>query len=49
VMQNIQCGGGSWIEYSVTFVQLETRVGSKVANGAPLLWPYVRTRCQPFF
>lgn len=49
VMQNIQCGGGSWIEYSVTFVQLETRVGSKVANGVPLLWPYVRTRCQPFF
>lgn len=49
VMQNIQCGGGSWTEYNVTFAQLEHRVGAKVANGAPLLWPYIRARCLPFF
>ncbi|MGO4908709.1 HD family hydrolase [Pseudorhodobacter sp. W20_MBD10_FR17] len=49
VMQNIQCGGGSWVEYKVTFDQLESRVGQKVANGAPRLWPYVRNRCLKFF
>ncbi|HSF92421.1 MAG TPA: HD domain-containing protein [Paracoccaceae bacterium] len=49
VMQNIQCGGGSWVEYEVTFTQLETRVGAKVATGAPLLWHYTRARCQAFF
>lgn len=49
VMQNIQCGGGSWVEYNVTFDQLEARVGQKVANGAPQLWPYMRGRCLQFF
>jgi putative hydrolase of HD superfamily len=49
VMQNIQCGGGSWVEYKVTFDQLEQRVGQKVAHGAPRLWPYVRNRCLKFF
>lgn len=49
VMQNIQSGGGSWIAYNVSFAQLEARVGAKVANGAPQLWPYIRARCLPFF
>lgn len=49
VMQNIQCGGGSWVDYNVTFDQLETRVGAKVSNGAPALWHYTRARCQAFF
>lgn len=49
VMQNIQCGGGSWAEYNVTLDQLETRVGAKIAHGAPQLWPCVRDRCLPFF
>ena len=49
VMQNIQCGGGSWTEYNVTFAQLDTRVGAKVVKGAPRLWPYVSDLCHPFF
>jgi putative hydrolase of HD superfamily len=49
VMQNIQCGGGSWIDYNVTFEQLETRVGAKVAHGAPDLWVWVRARTVSFF
>lgn len=49
VMQNIQCGGGSWIDYKVTFEQLQTRIGSKIAHGAPHLWPYVRALSAPFF
>jgi putative hydrolase of HD superfamily len=49
VMQNIASGGGTWITYSVTAEQLETRVGVKVAHGAPGLWPWVRDRARSFF
>ncbi|MEZ7812659.1 MAG: putative hydrolase of HD superfamily [Paracoccaceae bacterium] len=49
VMQNIAAGGGSWIDYNVTFDQLEDRVGTKVARGAPQIWNYVRVRAQAFF
>lgn len=49
VVQNIACGGGSWIEYNVTAEQLETRVGSRVARGAPALWAHVRARATAFF
>lgn len=49
VMQNIQCGGGSWAEYNVTFDQLQTRVGDKIARGAPGLWPYVRGHAAGYF
>ena len=49
VLQNIAAGGGSWTDYNVTADELETRVGSKVARGAPGLWPYVRARARAFF
>jgi putative hydrolase of HD superfamily len=49
VMHNIESGGGTWIEYSVTAEQLDTRVGSKVRRGAPRLWEWVRARSQRFF
>lgn len=49
LFHNIASGGGSWIDYNVTFEQLETRVGTKVADGAPRLWPYVRDRARAFF
>ena len=49
VLHNIASGGGSWTEYDVTFDQLESRVGHKVARGAPLLWAYVRERARVFF
>ncbi|CAM5409902.1 hypothetical protein FALB51S_02329 [Frigidibacter albus] len=49
VMHNIESGGGTWIEYSVTAEQLETRVGAKVARGAPMLWDWVRGRTRAFF
>lgn len=48
VMQNIAAGGGTWTEYGVTFEQLETRVGAKVAHGAPRLWDHVRALARPF-
>ncbi|MDN5787807.1 HD family hydrolase [Pseudorhodobacter sp.] len=48
VMQNLQCQGGTWREYNVTFAQLESRIGVKIAKGAPELWPYIKSLCLPF-
>ena len=49
VLHNMASGGGSWIDYDVTFEQVETRVGQKVARGAPALWAYVRDRIRGYF
>ena len=49
VLQNMQSGGGSWITYAVTLDQIDTRVGAKIARGAPRLWEYVRARLTAFF
>ena len=49
VMANLMSGGGTWIEYNVTADQLETRVGVKVAKGAPQLWSWVKAQTLAFF
>jgi putative hydrolases of HD superfamily len=49
VMANLQSGGGTWITYNVTLDQLDTRVGAKIARGAPRLWDWVRARALRFF
>ena len=49
VMQNLACGGGTWKTYAVTAEQLESRVGVKVARGAPGLWEWVRERTREYF
>lgn len=49
VLHNIASGGGSWTSYNVTLDQLETRVGAKVARGAPQIWDYVRAQAMRFF
>ncbi|NGQ93054.1 HD domain-containing protein [Rhodobacter sp. HX-7-19] len=49
VMANLQSGGGTWITYDVTLDQLDTRVGSKIARGAPRLWTWVRERALGYF
>lgn len=49
VMANLQSGGGTWITYDVTQDQLDTRIGAKIARGAPALWDWVRARVAPFF
>ncbi|WP_370401432.1 HD domain-containing protein [Sulfitobacter sp. JB4-11] len=48
-MQNLQSGGGSWTEFNVSEAQIHTRVGTKIAIGAPGLWAYARTRIAAFF
>jgi putative hydrolase of HD superfamily len=49
VMANLQSGGGTWKTYNVTAEQLETRVGAKIARGAPLLWGWVKERARAYF
>ena len=49
VMANLMSGGGTWTTYNVTFEQLESRVGSKIAKGAPRLWDWVREMARPWF
>lgn len=49
VMANLMSGGGTWATYNVTFDQLETRVGVKIARGAPALWDWVRDKVRPWF
>lgn len=49
VLLNLQSGGGSWIEYDVSWEQLESRVGAKVARGLPGIWEWVRGRIHPWF
>lgn len=49
VIANLETGGGSWIEYSVTTAQLETRVGAKVKRGAPAIWEALKLRIDRWF
>ena len=49
VMANLMSGGGTWTTYGVTYDQLESRVGVKIAKGAPGLWEWVKAHCRPFF
>jgi putative hydrolase of HD superfamily len=49
VMANLMSGGGTWKTYNVTAEQLETRVGAKVARGAPELWNWVKGKTRSYF
>lgn len=49
VMANLMSGGGTWVTYNVTYDQLESRVGSKIARGAPALWDWMREKVRPWF
>lgn len=49
VMANLMSGGGTWKTYNVTAEQLQSRVGVKVARGAPALWEWVRERTRAYF
>lgn len=49
LLLNLANGGGSWIDYNVSEAQIATRVGTKVAKGAPRLWDHMRARIAAFF
>ncbi|WP_372603723.1 HD family hydrolase [Actibacterium sp.] len=49
VLLNLANGGGSWRQFNVTEQQLETRVGQKVARGAPAVWAHLQGHIQRHF
>jgi putative hydrolase of HD superfamily len=49
VMANLMSGGGTWATYNVTYDQFESRVGVKIAKGAPGLWDWVKEKARPWF
>ncbi|WP_347268635.1 HD domain-containing protein [Paracoccus sp. (in: a-proteobacteria)] len=49
VLQNLATGGIGWVEYQVTLVQIEQRVGSWIACGAPDLWRHLHLRLRAHF
>ncbi|MEM9583182.1 MAG: HD domain-containing protein [Pseudomonadota bacterium] len=49
VISNLETDGGTWPEYNVTQAQLEARVGSKVARGAPALWKHLKSAIDAWF
>jgi putative hydrolase of HD superfamily len=49
VICNLMSGGGSWVDYKVTFEQLESRVAHKVRAGFPLLWDTLEPSIRDWF
>ncbi|WP_134681902.1 HD domain-containing protein [Paracoccus ravus] len=49
VMQNIASGGGSWIEFNVTYEQLVERVGLRIQRGAPAIWEWLEISSRVYF
>jgi len=49
VMQNIASGGGTWVEYRVTYEQLVERVGVRIERGAPTLWSWLSESARVYF
>lgn len=46
---NLYSGGGSWNTYHVTMDQLDTRVGTPINRGAPVLWAWLRPLLAGYF
>lgn len=49
VVHNLETDGGTWSDYNVTREQLESRVGVKVARGAPAVWRFLKSRITAHF
>mgnify|MGYP001184581917 FL=1 len=46
--QNLASGGGSWKDCGVDLNRIETRVGAKIARGAPGLWAWLKPKIKRF-
>lgn len=47
-VQNLNSGGGSWVEYNVSWDRLANRIGGKIERGAPGLWAWLAPRAKAF-
>lgn len=48
-MQNLASGGGSWIDYDVTYEKFASRIGPKIDSGAPKIWAWIQPKVAAFF
>ncbi|MCR9157107.1 MAG: HD domain-containing protein [Rhodobacteraceae bacterium] len=48
-MQNLASGGGSWIDYNVTYDRFATHIGPKINHGAPKIWAWLQPKVAAFF
>ncbi|WP_299827523.1 HD domain-containing protein [uncultured Roseobacter sp.] len=48
-LANMENGGGSWRAYGVTLDQLDTRVGTPMQRGAPVIWGWLRPKLAAYF
>ncbi|SMO41517.1 HD domain-containing protein [Ruegeria faecimaris] len=46
---NLETGGGSWIDYNVTYEQIHSRVGTVIIPGAPALWAWLDPLLRGYF
>ena len=46
---NLHAEGGSWPDYDVTEDQIRSRVGTKIARGAPGLWDWLSPKLTAWF
>jgi len=46
---NLETDGGSWVEFDVTFAQIEQRVGVPIRGGAPHLWAWLLPQLTEYF
>lgn len=49
LMSNLANGGTSWIDYNVTYEQVERRVGDKARPGAAKIWAHIQPRLRAWF
>lgn len=46
---NLGTGGGSWVDYDVTYAQIEMRVRPAIETGAPTLWRWLQPQLATYF
>lgn len=46
---NLENGGGSWVDYNVTYAQIESRVRPAIEKGAPKLWHWLQPQLADYF
>ncbi|MBA4490425.1 HD family hydrolase [Paracoccus sp. S1E-3] len=49
LVQNLTSDGAGWVKYGVTYDNIVSRVGEKVARGLPAVWDELHCRVRAFF
>ncbi len=49
LVQNLASNGAGWITYGVTYDNITSRVGAKIARGLPAVWDALHRRVRAFF